>query len=73
MSWKEHRYIWTTTANTLMQDLNRLAIEMEEKKEKNGFRERHLLFVDMGVWQVRLGIPKYNVFQFFRNGRKEMK
>ena len=54
MSWKKHRYVWTTTAQTLLQDLNRYAITLEKEKMTLGYSHNtnYLLFVDMGIWQI---------------------
>ena len=52
MSWEAHRYFWTTTASTLLQDLNKLAISIEKKRKKIGYSKKEVLFVDMGIWQV---------------------
>ena len=58
MRWHNYRYIWTTNALTLIQDLEEYAHTVQYKnklmvRDAWDIKPQHLLYVDMGVWQVQ--------------------
>ena len=57
MEWHQHKFIWTTNTLTLLQDLRQYASTIQDhnkhhSRKSNTAKVRHLLYVDMGVWQV---------------------